>query len=136
VTYVFIKQSSPLSYCNLWTPAYCRSCVQKFASKPYPKVTALFCRFPWPPLHEYALGYSPRGTCVGSGYDHGISYLCFFNRSWAWRNLPQLDGYSWFKLGLSVTLFTSFIHLNREIFDDPIPPTLNRRHEVVRHRYL
>ncbi len=61
VGYVFIKQSAPLGHCDL---PFLK------AGTPSSEGTGPICRFPWPGILRHALGYSPRGTCVGSRYGH------------------------------------------------------------------
>lgn len=61
IGYVFSKQSASPGHCDL---------PFRKAGTPYRKLTGLICRFPWPGTSRHALGYSPRGTCVGSRYGH------------------------------------------------------------------
>ena len=49
------------------------------AGIPYTKVTKLICRIPLVGLLPHTLGYSPRGTCAGSGYDYFRSDLFLFH---------------------------------------------------------
>ena len=46
----------------------------KTAGTPYTEGTGLICRVPSPGVARYALGFSPRGTCVGSRYGRGGSF--------------------------------------------------------------
>ena len=48
------------------------------AGTPSPEVTGPICRVPLPRLHRYALGFSPRGTCVGSWYEREVDLDTFF----------------------------------------------------------
>ena len=71
-TYVFIKQSLP--------PSHCDQPLARLAPL-IPKIRGQFAEFPWLGYPRHALGFSPRGTCVGSRYGHGGSFL--FPFSWA-----------------------------------------------------
>ena len=51
------------------------------AGTPSPEVTGPICRVPWPGLPPDALGFSPRGTCVGSRYGRGGSFPDPFSRA-------------------------------------------------------
>ena len=50
------------------------------AGIPYTKDTELICRIPLIGLLPHTLGFSPRGTCAGSGYDHLKSIFISFSR--------------------------------------------------------
>ena len=43
---------------------------QTIAGTPYTEGTGLICRIPLIRLDHHTLGFSPRGTCAGSGYDY------------------------------------------------------------------
>lgn len=47
---------------------------------PYTEDTGLICRIPSITLHPYTLGFSPRGTCAGSGYRYSRFFLISFSR--------------------------------------------------------
>jgi hypothetical protein len=49
------------------------------AGIPYTKDTELICRIPLVGLLPHTLGYSPRGTCAGSGYDYLEFMFTFFS---------------------------------------------------------
>ena len=53
----------------------------KTVRTPYPKVTELFCRVPLTGVSQHALGFSPRGTCVGSQYEHKEFISILFSRT-------------------------------------------------------
>jgi len=76
-TYVFIKQSGPPCHCDLRS----QGVTPKTAGTPSPEVTGPICRVPWPGLPRHALGFSPRGTCVGSRYGRGGSFPAPFSRA-------------------------------------------------------
>ena len=50
------------------------------AGIPYTKDTELICRIPLIGLLPHTLGFSPRGTCAGSGYDYSKSVQTLFSR--------------------------------------------------------
>lgn len=64
-TCVFIKQSGPPSHCDLR--------VTHPQAPLLPKLRGQFAEFPRPGFPRHALGFSPRGTCVGSRYGRGGS---------------------------------------------------------------
>ncbi len=68
-SYVFIKQSKPLCYCDLqFQPKL------KAQAPLIPKVQGYFADFPRLVYTRNALGFSPRDTCDGSGYGHRGSF--------------------------------------------------------------
>ena len=56
-------------------------------ANPYPEVTDLFCRLPWPTFFHWAIGYQPRrpDAVIGTIYDR-IMTLGF---SWAHHSDPD-----------------------------------------------
>ena len=48
---------------------------------PYTEGTGLICRIPWARLILHILGFSPRGTCAGSGYGYFWFIIVSFSRS-------------------------------------------------------
>ena len=58
---VFIKQSEPLCHCDA-------SLIEM--RTPYTEGMRLICRVPSTGVSQHTLGFSPRGTCVGSQYGH------------------------------------------------------------------
>ena len=57
------------------------------AGIPHTEDTELICRIPLVGLLPHTLGFSPRGTCAGSGYDHLKSIFTSF--SWT-RGVDQI----------------------------------------------
>ena len=51
------------------------------AGTPYTKDTGPICRFPSIGLTLHTLGFSPRGTCAGSWYEHPFLPYSFFTGS-------------------------------------------------------
>ena len=47
-----------------------RTYADTIAGIPYTEDTGLICRIPWTRLDSHILGFSPRGTCAGSGYGY------------------------------------------------------------------
>jgi len=56
---VFIKQSEP--------PCHCDASLNEMRT-PYTEGMRLICRIPSTGVSQHTLGFSPRGTCVGSQY--------------------------------------------------------------------
>ncbi len=50
----------------------------RIVGTPYPEVTGLICRIPSHELRRHALGFSPRGTCVSSRYEHEVDLNILF----------------------------------------------------------
>ncbi len=80
-TYVFIKQSAPPSHCDPRPLPRGSTLGVRAAGTPSPEVTGPICRFPSAGLPRRALGFSPRGTCVGSRYGRGGSFPAAFSRA-------------------------------------------------------
>src|SRR3989344_7085122 len=78
----------------------------------YTKGTGLICRVPLARLNPHTLGFSPRGTSVGSRYGHSEFFQSIF--SWALGN--QLDRLApailMFNLVLVITTLPRFIQIN------------------------
>ena len=78
-TYVFVKQSESPSHCDL---------VLRGLGTPSTEGTGPICRIPSGRLVPHALGFSPRGTCVGSGYGRGLDPSGLFTGSRHQPNPP------------------------------------------------
>ena len=57
-----------------------RNHMTTIAGIPYTKDTELICRIPLVGLLPHTLGFSPRGTCAGSGYEHLKFFFILFSR--------------------------------------------------------
>ena len=78
-TCVFVKQSESPSHCDLLFHG---------VGTPSSEGTGPFCRVPSGRLFPLALGFSPRGTCVGSWYGQGYDPRRLFMDPWTQRNPP------------------------------------------------
>ena len=78
-TYVFVKQSESPSHCDL---------VLLGLGTPSTEGTGPICRIPSGRLAPHALGFSPRGTCVGSWYGRGLDPNGLFTGSRHQPNPP------------------------------------------------
>ena len=76
-TYVFIKQSGPPRHCDLRTQGY----PPEPQAPLLPKLRGQFAEFPDQGYPPDALGFSPRGTRVGSRYGRGESFPTPFSRA-------------------------------------------------------
>lgn len=105
-TCVFIKQSGPPGHCDLRSPH-----LEKTAGTPSPEVTGPICRLPWAGFPRHALGYSPRGTCVGSGYGHRGSLPAPFSRAPGLSRTLLTEGPSRFCPVLAITALPGLMRL-------------------------
>ena len=90
------------------------------AGTPYSEGTGLICRIPSPGLCRYALGYSPRGTCVGSWYDHPFGSAPLFTGT---RN--QRDSHRCFFLPVTSLLAMTAFHKTSGLERGVSPPRLS-----------
>ena len=65
----------------LVTEPWYRNYTTTITGTPSTEVTGLFCRIPSVGLLLHTLGFSPRGTCAGSGYGFSESFPILFSRS-------------------------------------------------------
>ena len=56
---------------------------------PYTEGTGLVCRIPLYELVPHTLGYSPRGTCAGSGYECLRSIFVLFSWTQGINQIPH-----------------------------------------------
>ena len=63
------------------------------AGTPYTEGTGLICRVPLSRLFLEAVGFSPRGTCVGSWYRCLRFFPTFFSRSPGISQTPQREAH-------------------------------------------
>ena len=103
-TCVFIKQSDPPSHCD-------QQPLEKAAGTPSPEVTGPICRLPSAGFSRHALGYSPRGTCVGSRYGRQGSLPVPFSRPPGLGQTALTGGSSGFHPVLVITTLPGLIPL-------------------------
>ena len=106
-TCVCIEQSDLPGHCD-------QRPLNKVTGTPSPEVTEPFCRLPSTRFIRYALGYSPRGTSVGSGYGHLKSMIVPFSRAPEIYQTILKDGSSCFHLVLIITILPRLIHLTTQ----------------------
>ncbi|MDK2782476.1 MAG: hypothetical protein PWQ32_65 [Thermococcaceae archaeon] len=102
-TCVFIKQSGPPSHCDL-----------RFTQPQaplLPKLRGQFAEFPRLGFPRHALGFSPRGTSVGSRYGRGGSFPEGFSRAPGIGGTPLTGGHSRFHPVLAITALPGLIRL-------------------------
>ena len=103
-TCVFIKQSGPPSHCDLR--------VTHPQAPLLPKLRGQFAEFPRPGFPRHALGFSPRGTCVGSRYGRGGSeFPEGFSRAPGIGGTPLTGGLSRFHPVLAIPALPGLIRL-------------------------
>ncbi len=102
------------------------------AGTPYAEGTGLICRIPSTRLILHTLGFSPRGTCAGSWYDHPESLrVCFSRAPGNWLNasyetlIPALLWFSSLRYFPDLCRFTSLIGCQ---------PSPKRHQHALRHR--
>ena len=79
-----------------------------------PKLRGQFADFPRPASPRHALGFSPRGTCVGSRYGRGGSFPIPFSRApGIGRTTLKTGGHSCFHPVLTITVLPGLIQLDR-----------------------
>ena len=85
----------------------------KAAGTPSTEGTGLVCRVPSPGVTPDALGFSPRGTCVGSGHGHRGSFPAPFSRAPGISRTAHTGGPSRFRLVLGLTPLPRLIRLDQ-----------------------
>ena len=81
----------------------------------YTKDKGLICRIPLRRLIPHTLGFSPRGTCAGSGYDYLRSILIPFSGAQDINRTPHEGAIPTFNPFLIITILHGFAIVN--IFD-------------------
>ena len=102
-TCVFTKQSGPPSHCDLR--------VTHPQAPLLPKLRGQFAEFPRLGFPRHALGFTPRGTCVGSRYGRGGSFPASFSRAPGIGGTPLTGGHSRFHPVLAITALPGLIRL-------------------------
>ena len=82
------------------------------AGTPYTKDTGLICRIPSIRLHLHTLGFSPRGTCTGSGYGCPRFFLIPFSWSPEINWTDQRPAILGFNQVLIIKILPWFIPIN------------------------
>ena len=105
------------------------------AGTPYTEDTGPICRIPSIGLHLHTLGYSPRGTCTGSGYGLKGYFLIPFSRTPGLSQTISRIAYPRFNLVLIITILPRFIlvHITDKLCW-PIPK--RQKPNLCCHTYL
>ena len=82
------------------------------AGIPYTKDTELICRIPLIGLLPHTLGFSPRGTCAGSGYAYFKSIFVPFSGALEIGQTSHRPAILRFNLVLIITILPTFILIN------------------------
>ncbi len=101
---VFIKQSEPPGHCDL---------LLRGAGTPSTEDTGPVCRVPSPAFLRHALGFSPRGTSVGSWYGLPGSFPAPFSRAPGLSRSLLTEACSRLHLVLTITVLPRLQRLNR-----------------------
>ena len=100
-----------------------------------PKLRGQFAEFPRPGSPRHALGFSPRGTCVGSRYGRGGFLPASFSRAPGIGRTALTGGYSRLRLVLAITALPRLRTVKRG--GSPARPTPRRQAlGLRRRRYL
>ena len=102
---------------------------------PYTEDTGLICWIPLTRFSLHTLGFSPRGTCAGSGYEYLWSFLFPFSRAPSIVRIPQKDTRLRITQVLIVTILPWLV-LIIEIDNTRLISSMRQKTNLCYHAYI